>query len=135
MGTDYMPSFYFASDQTANQIADLLGGTVIKRPPFGQCQGWNEPLANFVQLPNGMTVNAADLAYYGRYARQSAPQLIADLTQTINAGAAWSNWNLSGKGPMPMFAPGFIGPPIPGMTYPAGMIGADGNVINPATAG
>jgi hypothetical protein len=33
---------------------------------------------------------------------------------------------------MPIFATGYVGPPIPGMIYPAGSIGADGNVVNPA---
>jgi hypothetical protein len=133
-GTDTMPNFYYASDQTAAQLAQLLGGTVVQRPPFGQDPGWNEPLANFIQLPNGQTFNAADVAYYGRSGVQGPAQLTADLTQTINAGAAWTNWYTNG-GSIPTFATGYVGPPISGMTYPAGSIGADGNVINPAMQG
>ena len=134
VGTDYMPSFYYASDATANQMASLLGGTVVQRPAFGQDKGWNEPLANFIQLPNGQTFNAADVAYYAKCGSVGASQLTADLTQTINEGSAWSNYYTSG-GPMPSFAPGYVGPPISGMTYPASMIGSDGNVINPAMQG
>jgi hypothetical protein len=130
-GIDYMPSFYFASDQTASQIAGLLGGTVVQMPPFGSEQGWSEPLANFIQLPGGQQVNAADLAYYASAGSEGAAQLTADITSTINTGAAWNNYYQNG-GSMPIFAEGYVGPPIAGMTYPAGMIGSDGNVINPA---
>ena len=132
--TDTMPSFYYASDDTANQLAQLLGGTVVKMPPFGQSPGWNEPLANFIQLPNGQTVNAADLAYYGRCGVEGAAQLTADLTATINEGAALSNYYTNG-GQMPTFATGYVGPPITGMTYASGAVGADGMVINPAMQG
>jgi hypothetical protein len=134
VGTDIMPNFYYASDQTAQQLASLLGGTVVQRPAFGQDQGWSEPLANFIQLPSGQTVNAADLAYYANCGPEGAAQLTADLTQTVNEGAAWSNYYLAG-GQMPSFPPGYVGPPVGGMSYPAGSIGADGNVINPAAVG
>lgn len=133
-GTDYMPNFYYASNQTANEMASMLGGTVVQRPAFGQDSGWNEPLANFVQLPNGQTFNAADIAYYANCGSQGPAQLTADLTGAINQGAAWTNYYTNG-GQMPTFASGYVGPPISGMTYPAGTIGADGNVINPAMAG
>jgi hypothetical protein len=131
-GTDYMPSFYYASDQTATQMAQLLGGSVVKMPPFGQDKGWSEPLANFIQLPNGQTFNAADVAYYAKAGSVGASQLTADITSTINQGSAWTQYYQSGGGQMPTFASGYVGPPISGMTYPASMIGADGNVINPA---
>lgn len=130
-GTDTMPNFYYASDQTATQLAQLLGGTVVQRPAFGQDKGWNEPNANFIQLPNGQTFNAADVAYYARCGVQGPAQLTADLTQTINEGAAWTNYYTNG-GSLPSFPTGYVGPPISGMTYPAGAIGADGMVINPA---
>jgi hypothetical protein len=130
-GTDTMPNFYYASDQTASQMAQLLGGTVVQMKAFGQDQGWSEPNANFIQLPNGQTFNAADLAYYSRSGVSSPAQLTADITQTINEGAAWTNYYKTG-GSMPTFTMGYVGPPISGMTYPAGTIGADGNVINPA---
>jgi hypothetical protein len=133
-GIDTMPNFYYASDQTANQLASLLGGTVVQRPAFGQDEGWNEPLANFIQLPSGQTFNAADVAYYARCGAEGPGQLTADLTQTINEGAAWTNYYLNG-GQLPSFSTGYVGPPISGMTYPAGSIGADGNVINPAMQG
>jgi hypothetical protein len=132
-GTDTMPNFYYASDQTANELASMLGGTVVQRPAFGQDQGWNEPLANFVQLPNGQTFNAADIAYYAKTGSVGASQLTADLTQSINEGAAWTNYYTNG-GPIPTFATGYVGPPISGMSYPAGSIGHDGNVVNPAMA-
>jgi hypothetical protein len=131
IGTDTMPNFYYASDQTAQQLAQLLGGTVVQRPAFGQDAGWSEPNANFIQLPNGQTFNAADVAYYARSGNVGAAQLTADITQTINVGSAWTNWYMSG-GTLPSFNTGYVGPPISGMTYPAGMIGADGMVVNPA---
>jgi len=134
VGTDYMPNFYYASDATANQLASLLGGTVVQRPAFGQQQGWTEPLANFIQLPNGQTFNAADMAYYARCGDVGATQLTADLTASINEGAAWTSYYENG-GSMPSFGTGYVGAPISGMTYPAGSIGADGNVINPAMQG
>ena len=132
--TDTMPNFYYASDQTANQMAQLLGGKVVQKPAFGQNQGWSEPNANFIELPNGQTFNVADVAYYARCGGQGVAQLTADITQTINAGAAWSNYYKSG-GPMPSFATGYVGPPISGMDYPPGMISWDGTVINPAMQG
>lgn len=129
-GVAYMPSSDYASDDTAQQLAQLLGGTVVQRPPFGVDPGMSEPDANFIQLPNGMTFNAADVAYYARCGGVGAAQLTADITQTINAGSAWTNYYQNG-GTIPTFATGYVGPPISGMTYPAGSIGADGNVINP----
>jgi hypothetical protein len=133
-GTDTMPNFYYASDATAKQLASLLGGTVVQRTAFGQDQGWNEPLANFIQLPNGQTFNAADIAYYARCRSQGPAQLTADLTSAINEGSAWTNYYMNG-GQMPTFSTGYVGPPITGMSYPASSIGADGNVVNPAMQG
>jgi hypothetical protein len=133
-GTDTMPNFYYASDATATQLASLLGGTVVQRTAFGQDKGWNEPLANFIQLPNGQTFNAADVAYYANTGSVGSAQLTADITQTINQGSAWTNYYTSG-GSMPTFPEGYVGPPISGMTYPSNMIGADGNVINPSMQG
>lgn len=133
VGTDYMPNFYYASDQTAAQLAQLLGGTVVQMPAFGQDKGWSEPNANFIQLPNGQTFNAADVAYYARTGSVGADQLTADITGAINQGSAWSNYYQNG-GEMPSFAPGYVGAPISGSTYNASMISASGNVINPAMA-
>ncbi len=130
-GTDYMPGYYFASAQTAQQMAQLLGGTVVQSPAFGQDKGWSEPNANFIQLPSGQTFNAADVAYYAKSGSQGAAQLTADITAAINQGSAWTNYYQQG-GSMPTFAMGYVGPPIGGSTYPSSMIGADGNVINPA---
>ena len=130
--TDTMPSFYYASDQTASQMAQLLGGTVVKMPAFGQNVGWSEPNANFIQLPNGQTFNAADVAYYARTGVEGVNQLTADITQTINEGAAWTNYYKNGGGQMPSFAMGYVGQAISGMDYPAGTVAADGTVINPA---
>jgi len=130
-GTDTMPSFYYASNQTAAQLAQLLGGTVVQMPAFGVDKGWSEPNANFIQLPNGQTFNAADVAYYARGGVEGPSQLTADITQTINEGAAWTNYYQNG-GQIPSFATGYVGPPISGMTYASSMIGPDGNVINPA---
>jgi hypothetical protein len=129
-GTATMPNFYYASDQTATQLASLLGGKVVQMLPFGQ-QGGSVPEANFIQLPNGQTFNAADLAYYTNAGQEGGAQLTADITATINQGSAWTNYYQQG-GSMPIFPMGYVGPPISGMTYPAGMIGADGNVINPS---
>jgi hypothetical protein len=130
-GTDIMPNFYYASDQTASQLASLLGGTVVQMAPFGTNRGWSEPVANFIQLPNGQTFNAADVAYYANTSAEGAGQLTADITATINEGAAWTKY-YQGGGPMPSFAEGYVGPPITGMTYPTSSIGANGDVINPA---
>jgi len=132
-GTDTVPNFYYASDQTAAQLASLLGGTVVQQAPFGQDQGWSEPLANFIQLPNGQTFNAADVAYYANAGSEGAAQLTADITATINQGSAWTQYYQSGgQMAMPVFSEGYVGPPISGMTYDPSMIGSDGNVINPA---
>jgi hypothetical protein len=133
-GTDTMPNFYYASNQTASQLASLLGGTVVQMPAFGQDKGWNEPLANFIQLPNGQTFNAADVAYYAKCGSEGAAQLTADITAAINQGSAMTNYYQNG-GQIPTFSMGYVGPPISGMTYPASMIGANGNVINPAMQG
>jgi hypothetical protein len=130
-GNSTVSNFYYASNDTANQLAQLLGGQVVQLPPFGTTSGCTEPLANFIQLPNGQTVNAAALAYYGRCGVAGAAQLTADLTQTINEGAAMTNFYQNG-GPMPTFALGYTGPAISGMTYPPGTVAADGTVINPA---
>ena len=130
-GTDTLSNFYYASDATANQLAQLLGGKVVQMPAFGQATGYTEPLANFIQLPNGQTVNAAALAYYAQCGVEGPGQLTADLTQTINEGSAMTNFYQNG-GPMPSFPIGYTGPAISGMTYPAGTVAADGTVINPA---
>ena len=129
--TDSMPNFYYASDQTASELAQLLGGKVVQMPAFGQASGWNEPKANFVELPNGQTFNAADVAYYGRCGAEGGAQLTADLTQAINEGAAMTNYYQNG-GAQPSFDMGYVGPAISGETYPTGTVGADGNVINPS---
>ena len=130
-GTDHMPGFYYASDQTAAQLAQLLGGTVVQKPAFGQNIGWSEPNANFIQLPNGQTFNAADVAYYAKSGSVGSAQLTADITSVINQGSAWSNYYQQG-GPIPTFDMGYVGPPIAGSTYASNMIDASGNVINPA---
>jgi hypothetical protein len=133
---------YYASDQTAQQLADLLGGTVVQKLPFASSNAsTTEIAANFIQLPGGQTVNAADISYYAKFGNYGAQQLAADLTQEINQGGAITNWNdqmvsfLDGKGPhpgeMPMFQSNEVGPAIQGMTYPPGTLAADGSVINP----
>src|SRR5271157_1770927 len=133
---------YYASDQTAQQLATLLGGKVVQQVPFASSTATStEPKANFIQLPSGQTVNAADLAYYAKCGGCGVQQLAADLTQEINQGGAITSYNdqmlafLNGSGTfpseMPMFQAGVIGPPIAGMTYPPGTLAADGSVINP----
>ena len=108
-GTDTIPSFYYASDQTAAQLASLLGGTVVKMAPFGQDQGWSEPQANFIQLSNGQTFNAADVAYYAKTGSEGTAQLTADITATINQGSAWTQYYQSGgQMSMPVFAEGYV---------------------------
>jgi len=134
-GIFQMPSIYYASDETASQIAQLLGGTVVQKPAFGQMPGSTEPLANFIELPNGMTVNAADLAYYAKCGNEGVQQLTADLTQEINQGAAISAYYDNPSGPVPAFQAGEVGPAISGMTYPAGTLAANGSVINPSQGG
>jgi hypothetical protein len=129
--TTQMPSFYYASDQTANQLAQILGGKVVQMPAFGQSKGWIEPQANFIQLQNGQTVNAADLAYYAKCGNQGVQQLTADLTACINEGAAATNYYQHG-GIIPTFDVGYTGAAIVGQQYPAGTVAADGTVINPA---
>jgi hypothetical protein len=138
-GAVYNSPGCYASDQTAQQLATLLGGKVVQKVPFASSNWATEPKANFIQLPSGQTVNAADLAYYAKVGCSSVYQLAADLTQEINQGGAITNYNdqmvafLSGHGSfpddMPMFQPGEIGPPIAGMTYPPGTLAADGSVI------
>jgi len=131
----------YASAQTATQLASLLGGTVVQLAPFA-CTNWmNETKANFIQLNNGMVVNAADLAYYAAFKGAGTVQLAASLTQEINQGAAITAFTqqmiaylsgTSGTPPsIPTFQPNVIGPAIPGMVYPPGCIAADGSVVNP----
>jgi len=74
-------------------------------------------------VANGQTFNAADVAYYARCGVQGPAQLTADLTQTINEGAAWTNYYTNG-GSLPSF-PRATSAPHQRMTYPAGAIGAD----------
>ena len=126
-----MPGFYYLSDQSAQQLAQLLGGTVVQMPAFGQDKGWSEPNANFIQLSDGQTFNAADVAYYAKSGSVGSAQLTADITGAINQGSAWTNYYQNG-GQMPSFAPGYVGPPISGSTYDSSMISATGMVINPA---
>jgi hypothetical protein len=132
----------YASDQTAQQLATLLGGTVVQKVPFASCYAaTTEAKANFIQLPSGQAVNAADLAYYARCGGGGVQQLAADLTQEINQGGTITAYNdqmvafLSGTGNYPGAGPAFdasaIGPPIAGMTYPPGTLATDGSVINP----
>src|ERR1035441_4504544 len=89
MNGSFQPTYdspvYYASDQTAQQLATLLGGTVVKKVPFPSSDAAStEVKANFIQLPSGQTVNAADLAYYARCGGGGVQQLAADLTQEIN---------------------------------------------------
>jgi hypothetical protein len=142
-GSCCAPSTFYLSDASAQQLAQLLGGTVVQKQPFPTTTGWHMPLANFIHLPSGQTVNAADLAYYARCGYVGAGQLAADLTQEINQGGAISSYYdalqafYNAQGPMPeapMFQPGDIGPAIQGMSYPDGTLDASGNVINPAFA-
>lgn len=141
-GTIDDSSAYYASDQTAQQLATLLGGTVVKQVPFASSTATTtEPLANFIQLPSGQTVNAGDLSYYAKFSGYGTQQLAADLTQEINQGGAITSYSdqmlsfLSGTGThpgdMPTFQPNVIGPAIAGMTYPPGTLNPDGSVINP----
>ena len=144
LGTVYNSPVYYASDQTAQQLATLLGGTVVQKVPFASSNATTtEPKANFIQLPSGQTVNAADVSYYAKFGGYGAQWLAADLTQEINQGGVITSYNdqmvafLSGTGnhpgDPPTFQPNVIGPAIAGMTYPPGTLAADGSVINPAT--
>jgi hypothetical protein len=141
-GTIFNSPAYYASDQTAQQLATLLGGTVVQKVPFASSDATTTEIkANFIQLPSGQTVNAADLAYYAKFGGYGVQQLAADLTQEINQGGAITSYNdqmvafLSGTGDFPgetpTFQPNVIGPAIAGMTYPPGTLAADGSVINP----
>ena len=145
MSGSFQPTYSsagYASAQTAQQLATLLGGTVVQKVPFASCYATTtEATANFIQLPSGQTVNAADLAYYAGCGGGGVPQLAADLTQEINEGGAITSYNdqmvafLGGTGSYPgagpIFQPNEIGPAIAGMTYPPGTLAPDGSVINP----
>jgi hypothetical protein len=131
----------YATDQTAQQLATLLGGTVVQKIPFPTTNWATEAKANFIQLPSGQTVNAADLAGYARYSNYPVLTLAQDLTQEINQGGAISQYYdqmvayLGGAGSYPTqtptFQPDVIGPTIAGMAYPPGTLAADGSLINP----
>lgn len=54
-----IPAGFYVGDGTAQQIASLLGGSVVKRVPES-LQGTGIPLANFISLPTG-EVNAASI--------------------------------------------------------------------------
>jgi len=145
MNGSFQPTYSspgYASNQTAQQLATLLGGTVVQQVPFASSNATTTEIkANFIQLPSGQTVNAADLAYYAQCGGGGVQQLAADLTQEINQGGAITSYNdqmvgfLSGTGSYPGAGPIFqaneIGPAIAGMTYPPGTLAADGSVINP----
>lgn len=144
-GSFTLPSMSYASDATAQQMAQLLGGTVVKKLAFPLSQGWQAPLANFIKLPGGQMVNAGDLATYARFPQLGIQQLTADITQEINQGAAISKLYdyeqaaLSGQAlteepPDTNFKIGDPGPAIAGMIYPEGTLAADGSVINPGNA-
>ena len=87
------PGYYYASDQAAQQAAALLGGTVVQKIPFATTNAATQPKANFIQMPNGQTVNAADLVGYAQDANVGAAQLTADLTSELNVGGNITNEN------------------------------------------
>ena len=146
-GPTTVPNSDYATSQFAYGLAQILGqgALVVSMPPYyAPDETW--PVANFIKLPNGMTFLAASVGYYFQFPQLGQAQLLADLTQTINEGSALTVYFQSEAptipgGPagspnpalMPNFPVGYIGPPIPGMTYPPGSIGSDGNVINPST--
>lgn len=54
---------YFASDETAQKIADLVGGIVVKRADLVDTGGFaQDQLNNMIQMPNGKLINAGLLA-------------------------------------------------------------------------
>ena len=142
LGSFSLPSQPYATDQAAQQLAQLLGGTVVQKPNVPVPNGWQTPQADFIQLPTGQVVNAGDLESYAKCSYLGAQQLTADLTQEINQGGAISSFNdgvqslmngaSSSMPAMPSFAIGDPGAAIAGMTYPDGTVAADGAVINPA---
>jgi hypothetical protein len=100
-GTDTMPNFYYASDQTAAQLASLLGGTVVQMPPFGQDKGWSRtewPISS--SCPTARRSMPRMWPTYANAGSEGAAQLTADITATINQGSAWTKYYQSG-GQMP----------------------------------
>jgi hypothetical protein len=144
LGSFPLSAQQYASDQTAIQLANLLGGAVVQKPATPLPNGWQAPNADFIELPGGQVVNAGDLASYAKCAYLGAQQLTADITQEINQGAAISSFNdgvqsvMNGLSnvlpPAPTFRIGDTGPAIAGMAYPTGTLAADGSVINPSQA-
>jgi hypothetical protein len=142
MGSYQMASTSYATDDSAQKLAQLLGGTVVQKPAFPLPRGWQAPLANFIQLPSGQVVNAGELQAYAKYPYLGRQQLLFDLTQEINQGGAVSQFYDAEQACMssqsattlspPAFQIGDSGPAIAGMTYPAGSLAADGTVINPS---
>jgi len=60
--TELLPSDLYLDDATSAQIAGLLGGSVYKAQPPGNLQGSGIPDANWIRLPDGGSVLAADAA-------------------------------------------------------------------------
>jgi hypothetical protein len=56
-----MPQYLYATQGFAQQIAGLLGGSVVSAPPPGNYQGTQIPNAYWVQLPDGSMVLPGNL--------------------------------------------------------------------------
>ncbi len=60
-----LPTWLYATQSFAQQIASLLGGSVVLAPPPGNYQGTNIPNAYWVQLPDGSMVLPGNLIQPG----------------------------------------------------------------------
>lgn len=49
-----LPDYLYMDNGSAQQIASLLGGSVVQAPPPGNYQGTNIPPANWIQLADGL---------------------------------------------------------------------------------
>ena len=130
---DPLPDQKFATDATAQQIAGLLGGSVVKDVPNlaqvtpGQIwQGTGVPNANYIELPDGTRVNAGDIAavsqlspsIYGLSTLCGYEQI---LTMTIpgaelGSGCQQNPASNQVNAPVPVVQPSppvYVGPPTP----------------------
>jgi hypothetical protein len=118
--TSYNP-YYYADTQTAQAIAQQLGGSVVQGDPFGFAPNstFTAPQANMIQLPNGTVVDAGQIAQMEANYAQDPVQLQSllnnYLTGVPQSLTAYQN-TLQGYNPAALVQPGAALPKTGGTT-------------------